>query len=83
MSVRLPPHAQARLIERGATEAELIATVESGTTFPAQLSRTRFRRNFSFNAEWQRKVYAMKKVEAIAAKEDEDWMMSAVIVNFF
>jgi hypothetical protein len=71
------------LIERGATEAELIATVESGTTCPAQLGRTGFRRNFSFNAEWQGKVYAMKKVEAITAKEDEDWMMSAVIVNFF
>ncbi|MEG4198578.1 hypothetical protein [Microcoleus sp. Pol12A5] len=48
------------MIERGATEAELIATVESGTTFPAQLGRTGFRRNFSFNAEWQGKVYAMK-----------------------
>lgn len=56
MSVRLHPHAQARLIERGATEAEVIATVESGTTFPAQFGRTGFRRNFSFNAEWQGKV---------------------------
>ncbi|MEG4073383.1 hypothetical protein QUA30_11885 [Microcoleus sp. Pol14C2] len=83
MSVRLHPHAQARLIERGATEAEVIATVESGTTFPAQFGRTGFRRNFSFNAEWQGKIYAMKKVEVIAAKEDEDRMMSAVIVNFF
>ncbi|MEG3936540.1 hypothetical protein QT995_00025 [Microcoleus sp. S36b_A3] len=63
MSVRLYPHAQARLIERGATEAEIIATVESGTTFPAQFGRSGFRRNFSFNAEWQGKVYAMKKVQ--------------------
>ncbi|MEG4117927.1 hypothetical protein QUA43_10690 [Microcoleus sp. N9_B4] len=72
MIVRLHPHARSRLIERGATEAEVIATVESGTTFPAQFGRTRFRRNFSFNAEWQGKVYAMKKVEAIAASEGED-----------
>ncbi len=83
MSVRLHPHAQARLIERGATEAEVIATVESGTTFPAQFGRTGFRRNFSFNAEWQGKVYAMKKVEAIAAKEGEDWLIITVIIKFF
>ena len=32
MSIRLHPHAHSRLIERGATEAEVIATVESGNT---------------------------------------------------
>ncbi|WP_242040666.1 hypothetical protein [Coleofasciculus sp. FACHB-1120] len=65
MSVKLHLHVQARLIERGATEAEVIATVEGGTTFPAQLQRTGFRRNFPFNAEcaeWRGKFYATKKV---------------------
>jgi hypothetical protein len=42
-----------------------------------------FRRNFSFNAQWQGKVYAMKKVEAIAAPEGEDWIIITVIVKFF
>lgn len=84
MSVRLHPHAQARLIERGATEAEVITTVEGGTTFPAQLDRTGFRRNFPFNAEWRGKFYATKKVEVIAVKEnEEDWLVITVIVKFF
>lgn len=83
MSVRLHPHAQARLIERGAIEEEVIATVEGGTTFQAQFGRTGFRRNFPFNAEWQGKVYATKKVEAIAVKENEDWLVITVIVKFF
>jgi hypothetical protein len=83
VSVILHPHARSRLIERGATEAEVIATVESGTSFPAQFGRTGFRRNFSFNAQWQEKFYAMKKVEAIAAKEGEDWLIITVIVKFF
>jgi len=52
ISVRLHPHAQVRLIERGATEEEVIATVENGTPFVAQYGRTRFRCNFPFNAEW-------------------------------
>ncbi|MCL1466642.1 DUF4258 domain-containing protein [Argonema galeatum] len=83
MSVRLHPHAQARLIERGATEAEVIATVESGTPFAAQFGRTGFRRNFSFNAEWRGTVYTMKKVEVIAVKENEDWLVITVIVKYF
>ncbi len=61
MSVRLHPHAQARLIERGATEAEVIATVLGGTSFTVQFGRTGFRRNFPFNAEWRGRFYATKK----------------------
>jgi hypothetical protein len=83
MSVRLHPHAQARLIERGATEEEVIATVEGGVTFNAQFDRTGFRRTFSFNAEWNGKFYAMKKVEAIAVQEGEDWLVITVIVKYF
>ncbi len=69
MSVKLHPHAQARLIERGATEEEVITTVEGGTTFPAQLQRTGFRRNFPFNAEWRGKFYGTKKVELSLLKK--------------
>jgi hypothetical protein len=83
MSIRLHPHAQARLIERGASEAEVIATVESGSTFPAQFGRIGFRRNFPFNAEWQGKIYATKKVEVIATKVGEDWLVITVIVKYF
>jgi hypothetical protein len=50
--VRLHPHAKERLIERGATENEVIATVKEGETFPAKYGRTGFRRNFSFNGKW-------------------------------
>ncbi|GJD20412.1 hypothetical protein RIVM261_053680 [Rivularia sp. IAM M-261] len=83
MAIKLHPHAQARLIERGATEEEVIATVESGITFDAQYNRTGFRRNFPFNAEWKGKQYATKKVEAIVAKDGEDWLVITVIVKYF
>ena len=36
MKIRLHPHAQDRLHERGATEEEVIATIERGERFPAQ-----------------------------------------------
>lgn len=83
MNVRLHPHAQARLHERGATEAEVIATVESGVIFPAQFSRTGFRCNFPFNAEWKGKFYNTKKIEVIAVQEEEYWLVITVIVKYF
>ena len=83
MRVRLHPPAQTRLPERGATTAEVIATVEGGETFPAQFGRTGFRRNFAFDAEWRGKSYATKKVKAIAVEENEDWLVITVVVKFF
>jgi hypothetical protein len=50
MTVRFHAHALARLAERGATEAEVIATIEQGERFPAKFGRTGFRRNFAFGA---------------------------------
>ena len=37
MSVRLHPHVKERLTERGATEDEVIVTIETGETFPQSL----------------------------------------------
>jgi hypothetical protein len=51
MKVDIHPHARQRLSERGATEAEVIATVGGGEQFPAKFGRIGFRRNFSFDGE--------------------------------
>ena len=68
---RLHPHACERLAERGATEAEVSATVEAGERFPAKFGRTAFRRNFSFGGVWRVHVYSAKQVEAFAIEEDD------------
>jgi hypothetical protein len=60
MSVRFHPHALERMEERGATEEEVRATVESGEKFPAKYGRVGFRRNFSFNALWRGRSYQTK-----------------------
>lgn len=84
MGVRIHPHAQARLMERGATIEEVIATVEGGRVSPADFDRTRFRRSFPFNAEWRGKVYATKQVDAIAVETGSgNWLVITVIVKFF
>jgi hypothetical protein len=83
MKVRLHPHARQRLAERGATEREVVATVESGERFPAKFGRTGFRRNFAFSGEWLGRKYSTKQVEAYAVREGNSWLVITVLVKFF
>lgn len=83
MQVRFHPHAKERMNERGATECEVIATVEQGEQFPAKFNRTGFRRNFIFNNKWQGKFYNMKQIEAFAVKEGNDWLVISIITKYY
>jgi hypothetical protein len=82
MNVRLHPHARARLVERGATEAEVIETVQRGRQSPAKFGRTRFRWRFPFHGVWRGRQYATKLVEAYAV-EDNGWLVITVIVRYY
>jgi hypothetical protein len=82
MEIRLHPHAQGRLAERGATQAEVIETVREGESFPAKFGRTGFRRNFAFGGTWRGREYATKQVEAYATQED-GWLVITVIVRYY
>ena len=55
MTIRLHPHAQERLGERGATIEEVVSTVRHGERFPAKYGRVGFRRNFSYGEQWKEK----------------------------
>jgi hypothetical protein len=83
MTIRLHPHAQARLQERGGTEEEVRLTVEGGERFEAKYGRSGFRRNFPFNGDWQGRRYANRQVEAYAVEENGNWMVITVIVKYF
>jgi len=82
MKVKLHPHAKERGAERGATEAEVIATVSDGERFPAKFGRIGFRRNFPFDGERQGRPYKTKQVEAYAVEED-GWLVITVMVKYF
>ncbi len=76
-------HALARLQERGGTEQEIRLTVEAGERFEAKYGRVGFRRNFSFDGQWQGKRYANKQIEVYAVKENADWLVITVIIKYF
>jgi hypothetical protein len=82
-AVELHPHARDRAGERGASEAEIIATIEGGERFSARLGRVGFRRNFAFNGVWRAKRYGTKQVEAIAVEESHRWLVITVVVKYF
>ena len=83
MAVRLHPHAVERAAERGATEAEIVATVELGESFPAKHGRTGFRRNHPGSWTWRARAFDTKQVLAYAAPQGDDWLVITVIVKFF
>jgi hypothetical protein len=79
----IEPHAFERMTERGASEAEVAATVAHGETFPAKFGRVGFRRNFAYEGLWRGRRYATKQVEVFAIEEDARWVAITVIVKFF
>lgn len=83
MAVQLHPHARERMEERGATEAEVITTVEHGESFPAKFGRTGFRRNFPFDQTRRSRHYATKQIEVYAVQEGTDWLVITVITRYF
>jgi hypothetical protein len=82
MQIRIHPHAVECANERGATVREIQETVAGGEHFPAKFGRSGFRRNFSFDSEWNGKWYASKQIEAYAVEED-GWLVITVIVKYF
>ena len=83
MTVRLHPHARERLAERGASEGEVIASVEHGERFTAKFGRIGFRRNFPFVGMWRGRRYTTKQVEAYAVEEGNAWLVITVVVKYF
>ena len=83
MKVSLHPHARERLAERGATEAEILATIDGGEQSPAKFGRVGFRQNFSHQSHWRGKFYSTKQITAFAASVPDGWLVITLIVRYF
>ena len=80
---RIHPHAATRALERGTTEAEMIATVATGESFPAKHDRTGFRRNFPGRWVWRGKSFDTRQVEVYAVHEGGEWLVITALVKYF
>lgn len=81
--VKLHPHAQLRMAQRGATESEVVSAVREGEQFPAKYGRVGYRRNFPYDSVWMGRPYSTKQVEAYAVLENGVWLVISVVVKFF
>ena len=70
--IRFSKHAQKRMISRGATESEIIETVESGNWQPALQNKLQARKTFKYEqpSPVNQEVYAFKTVHVIFADEE-------------
>jgi hypothetical protein len=83
MAIRIHTHAFERMIERGATEAEVISTILQGERFPAKFGRLGFRRNFKYEGTWRGRWRVNKQLEAYAVPQGDDWLVITVIVRYY
>ncbi|MBI5412364.1 DUF4258 domain-containing protein [Candidatus Peregrinibacteria bacterium] len=76
-------HAKMQMQERGASEAEIIETIETGEKIPAKRGRSAYRKNFQFNDRWGDKTYAIKQVMPVVASEEQKIVVITVYTFYF
>jgi hypothetical protein len=67
----LSGHARGQLFFRGGTEQDVVEAIRTAPWQPAELGRLESRKDFPFNAEWNRRRYATKRVRPIFVSEPE------------
>jgi hypothetical protein len=82
LEVRIHPHCAERAAERGATEAEIEATVRTGERIPAKHGREGFRRAFPGPWPRRRRTYPAKQLLVYAAETPDGWLAVTVIVKY-
>lgn len=81
--IEFSPHAQEKMLDRGASESEVEAAIRTGYSAPARKGRLLFRKNFAYNRQWRGKHYAVKQVAPIVAEEADRLVVVTVFVYYF
>ena len=81
--IQISQHARLQMIERGVEESEVITAVRQGDPEPARMGRTMYRKTFEFGRQWRDRVYRLKQVAPIVAKEPEKLVVVTVYSFYF
>ncbi len=81
--IRLSRHAREQLKYRGCSEDEVIEAIKTEEWQPAEFERLECQRNFSYNKEWNKKVYATKRVRPIFVEEKDEIVVVTVYTYYF
>lgn len=81
--VKLSAHAKEQLPFRGTKREEVIETITSAQWQPADLGRRECRKDFPYEAEWNKKYYKTKQVRPIFVEEEGEIVVITVYTYFF
>jgi hypothetical protein len=81
--IRLSQHAKKQCFERGANESEVIQAIQTGICKSAKKGRYRYETTFQYNAQWQGRFYALKKVTPIVIETDTELIVITVYTFYF
>ena len=81
--IKFSQHACEQMLERGASEDEVIETIRTGERAPAKRGRQGYRKNFQYNRLWGGRTYAIKQVLVIVAEEPDVLVVVTVYTFYF
>jgi hypothetical protein len=81
--VHFSRHARQQMVERGASQAEVLAAIRSGRREPAKRGRDGYRRSFPYNRTWSGRTYATKQVLAIVSELPDRLVVVTVYTFYF
>ena len=82
MKIIIDPHTVERAIERGASEIEIINTLENGTIIIGKKGRLGKAMVFEFNNDWKGEHYDQKKLEVFYLIENDVIITVTVYVYY-
>ena len=80
--IRLSGHATDQLRFRSGTEQEAVEAIRTVSWQPAELGRLECRKNFIFNAYWNKAYCATKQVRPIFVDEPDEIVVVTVYVYY-
>jgi hypothetical protein len=81
--IRLSGHARLRMAQRGATELEVAGTIRESPWVAAGRGRKECQKDFIFGREWNRQVYATKRIRPIFVEAPQEILVVTVYVYYF
>ena len=81
--IRLSGHARDQLAFRGGTAQEVAEAIRTEPWQPAELGRLECQKDFTFNAIWNRRHYATKRVRPIFVEEPDEIVVITLYVYYF
>ena len=81
--IRLSGHARQQLFSRGVTEEEIAEAIRTAEWAPAELGRLECHQDIAFGEEWNKRVYATKRVRPIFVEEANEIVVVTVYAYYF